>query len=355
MKKVLAILLSVCLVFVSIGCGSTSTAEQSDSSQAQADSSESSTESQPESAEPVKVALCVSSIVNDGGWCQVAYEGLLKAEEELGCEIAYAENCEVSDIEAIFSDYAAQGYDLIIGHGFQFNDPALVVGEKYPDTHFAIIEGSTASANVAPYNIGTHELSYVLGILAARMTKTGKIGAVYGIEGPSLVKCAEAYKLGARTVDENIDIKIAYIGSFDDAALAKEAALAMADDGCDIILSGCNSAETGVIKAAEEKGIYCFGETVDMNDMAPDTVITSDIFNFTTLVYQACLDEVNGKFEGVYRQVGLKENPEIEQLAPYHGFEEIIPDEVKKEVEDTLAQIESGELVVPVIETPTED
>ena len=87
-----------------------------------------------------KIALCVTSLVNDGGWCQIAYEGLKKAEEELGVQTAYAENCQPADMEAILTDYAAQGYDLIIGHSFMFGDPAIAVSERFPETHFAIVE-----------------------------------------------------------------------------------------------------------------------------------------------------------------------------------------------------------------------
>lgn len=302
-----------------------------------------------------KIALCVTSLVNDGGWCQIAYEGLKKAEEELGVQTAYAENCQPADMEAILTDYAAQGYDLIIGHSFMFGDPAIAVSERFPETHFAIVEGAVGNETVASYNIGTHESAYLCGILAAQMSKSGKVGAVMGIQGPAIVKCGEGFKLGARSVNPDIVVELTYTGSFDDAAIAKEAALAMADDGVDFILSGCNAAGSGVIKACEERGILCIGESGDMNEMAPDTVVTSQLFDFTRLIFQAIVDEVSGNFEGGARDVCLKDDPEIAVFAPYHGFEEKIPEEVKKSVEDARAQIEAGELEIPVIETPTED
>lgn len=302
-----------------------------------------------------KVALCVTSLVNDGSWSQVAYEGLVKAEKELGVQTSYAENCQPADMEAILTDYASQGYNLIIGHSFMFGDPAMSVSERYPDVHFAITEGTVGSDNVASYNIGTHELAYLCGVLAAQMTKTNKLGCVMGVQGPAIVKCAEGFKLGAKSINPDIKIEVSYTGSFDDAAIAKEAALAMADDGVDFIMSGCNSAGSGVIKACEERGILCIGESRDMNSEAPDTVVTSEIFDFTRLIYQSIVDEVSGNFVGGARNVCLKDDPEIAKFAPYHGFEDKIPDEVKKSVEDARAKIESGELIVPIIEEPTED
>jgi basic membrane protein A len=343
MKKLLCFALVVVLAIGCFGCS-------------QGETKPSSTEpSESEKAEPLKVALCVTSLINDDGWCQVAYEGLKQAEAEFGIYSAYAENCQVSDMEAVLTDYAAQGFDLVIGHGFQFADPAIVVGAKYPDTKFAIIEGNVEAENVASYNIGTQEMGYVCGVLGAMVTKTDTLGAVMGIEGPSIIKVAEAFKVGARSVNPDINLKVAYTGTFNDAAIVKEATIAMLDDGADFIFTGANSAGTGAIKACQERGALCIGESSDQNHLAPDTVITSTVFNFSGLIHQAVADVYHGTFKGGYVQIGLADNPTIATLTPYHGFEEKLSQEVKDAVADTLAKIESGEIQVPLIETINHD
>ena len=100
------------------------------------------------SSEKLKVALCLTGPANDGGWCQLAYDGLTAAGEQYGVEFSYTENLQTTDMEAALTDYAAQGYDLIFGLGFQFGDPALSVAEKYPDVKFIVFEGDVSAENV---------------------------------------------------------------------------------------------------------------------------------------------------------------------------------------------------------------
>lgn len=150
--------------------------------------------------EGLKVALCVTGAVNDMGFCQSAYEGLLLLEEKYGAEIAYTENVQPADMAATFTDYAATGYDIVFGHGFQFGDPALEVAAQYPDTIFVCTEAAAAADNVASYVMSCEQGGYLEGVLAARMTKTNKIGFVGPIEGASLIKIMNAFEDGAKSV-----------------------------------------------------------------------------------------------------------------------------------------------------------
>lgn len=172
----------------------------------------------------LKVALCVTGAVNDMGWCQSAYEGLKLVEEELGCEIAYTENVQAADMTSAFTEYASNDYDVVIGHGFQFGDPALEVGELYPDTKFICIESDAAAENVASYVMKCEETGYLQGMLAAGMSQTGNIGFIGPVQGASLVKIMNGYEDGAKEVNPDIKYQTAWTGSFTDTALAKEAA-----------------------------------------------------------------------------------------------------------------------------------
>ena len=98
-----------------------------------------------------KVALCLSGAANDMGWCQSAYDGLKLLEADYGCEVTYTENLTPDDIEAAFADYAASGYDVVIGHGYEFGDPAVDVAEQYPDTKFIVTEGEVSADKVDSY------------------------------------------------------------------------------------------------------------------------------------------------------------------------------------------------------------
>ena len=293
----------------------------------------------------LKIALCVTGAVNDMGWCQSAYEGLLLVESEFGAEIAYTENLEAADMVAAFADYAANGYDIIIGHGFQFGDPALEVGELYPDVKFICIESSASAENVASYVMKCEEAGYLQGMLAASMTESGKLGFVGPIEGASLIKIMNGFEDGAKEVNPNIEVQTAWTGSFADTALAKEAATAMIENGVDVIGHCANECGTGAINAAAEAGIYAMGDSYDQNSLAPETILTSAIYNVPQLIKTAVQDVIDGQFEGTIKELGMTEG--IVELAPYHGLESAIPDEVKTLIADRIEAIKSGEFVVP--------
>lgn len=293
----------------------------------------------------LKVALCVTGAVNDMGWCQSAYDGLKLVEQDLGCEVAYTENLDAADMVATFTDYAANGYDVIIGHGFQFGDPALEVGELYPDVKFICIEAEASAANVASYVMKCEETGYLEGMLAASMSQSGKLGFIGPVQGASLVKIMNAYEDGAKEVNPQIEVQTAWTGSFTDTALAKEAATAMIENGVDVLGHCANESGTGALNAATDAGIYTTGDSYDQYDLAPKAVLTSAIYNVPQLIKTAVSDIMDGRFEGAVKQLGMAEG--IVELAPYHDLESAIPEDVKKLIEDRKAAIISGEFVVP--------
>lgn len=283
----------------------------------------------------------------------MAYDGLMTAKERYGIEVSYTENLQTTDMEAAITDYAAQGYSLIFGLGFQFGDPCLAVAEKYPDTKFVVFEGNVEADNVLSCKISNEQSRYLLGYLAARMSESGTVGFVAGPAQPSIIKPAEAFKMGARSANPDVKVLITYCESFTDVALAKEAAAAMLDQGADVIGHGANTAGTGAIKACEERGKLAMGAAADQNSLAPDTVVCSDMYSFGNVLLYIVESAVDGKFESGIQSYGFAEG--IVQLAPYHSFEEKISAEVKGEIEALIQQIKEGTLVIPVIETPTND
>lgn len=297
----------------------------------------------------LKVALLLSGPANDQGWNAVAFEGLKAAEAKYGLETAYTEYVGIADGEAAFTDYASQGFDLVIGHGFQFGDPAVRVSAKFPKTNFMAIESSVYSKNAASYVMACEEAAYLMGILSASMSKTGKIGMVGGFEQPSIIKVVEAYKLGAKLVNPNITVYEVYISSFTDVALGKEAAISMADRGADVLSHVANQAGTGVIKAAEERGLLATGDSYDQNFIAPNTVIGSTIYSVPMLVLNAVEKVKNNNFVGGVFFLGMKEG--VIDISGYNSFESKIPEVTKKLIADTKASILNGSFTVPLIET----
>jgi basic membrane protein A len=299
----------------------------------------------------MKVALLLSGPANDQGWNAVAFEGLKEAEAKYGLETAYTENLGIPDGDGAFTDYAAQGYDLVIGHGFQFGDPAVRVSAKFPKVKFMAIESNASSANAASYVMACEQAGYLMGMLSASMSKTGVIGMVSGFEQPSLTKVVEAYKLGAKAVKPNITVLTSCINSYVDVSLGYEAGRAMAAQKADVLSHIANQAGTGTIKAAEELGLLSTGDSYDQNSIAPNTVMCSTIYSVPQLVLLAVDKVKSGTYEGGIYNLGMVDG--VVDISSYNGFESKIPADVKKLIADTRASILSGALVVPVIETPT--
>ena len=290
--------------------------------------------------EGLKVALLLSGAANDQGWNQTAYEGTQKACEKYGYELAYTENLEVADISAAFADYASAGYDVVIGHGYEFGDPALEVAETYPDTKFICTEADVSADNVASYVMACEQTAYVEGIIAASTSESGKLGAIGPIPGDSLVKIINGYEDGAKSVNPDIEVQTAWTNSFVDTQLAQEAAKAMIDNGVDVIKHCANACGNGAMTAAVEAGIWCQGDSYDQSSLAPDNILDSAIYNLDVVIDTALGSVADGSFEGDVYNLGMADGA-VEVL-----LSDNLSDDVKATAQDALDKIVSGELEV---------
>jgi len=304
----------------------------------------------PEEEAPIKVALVMPGSIADQGYNAAAYAGLQAIETELGAETAYSEMVPLAEYEETFRNYASEGYDVVIGHGFEFGDPIDVVAPEFPDTKFLVVNGIVSGPNYASLLHQNHQTAYVCGYIAARMSETGKLGAIGGFAYPVIVQQLEAYKLGAQSVDADIEVTIAYLDSWDDIALGKEAALAQISAGADCIFHVADAAGIGVIQACDEEGVRAIGFAYDQNSLAPDTVITSTIIDFPQMMTQAVTDIMDGTFEfNTVHLYGLDTG--VIRVADYHG---LVPDDIAAEAEEIQQNIISGEIEVPLINEPTQ-
>ena len=290
--------------------------------------------------EGLKVALLLSGAANDQGWNQTAYEGTQKACEKYGYELAYTENLEVADISAAFADYASAGYDVVIGHGYEFGDPALEVAETYPDTKFICTEADASADNVASYVMACEQTAYVEGIIAASTSESGKLGAIGPIPGDSLVKIINGYEDGAKSVNPDIEVQTAWTNSFVDTQLAQEAAKAMNDNGVDVIKHCANACGNGAMTAAVEAGIWCQGDSYDQSSLAPDNILDSAIYNLDVVIDTALGSVADGSFEGDVYNLGMADGA-VEVL-----LSDNLSDDVKATAQDAIDKIVSGELEV---------
>lgn len=339
MKKLVCLGLVAAMVVSLAACGSSNTKSTESKATESAAASESSAD-QAEAASGLKIALVMSGAANDQGWNQTAYEGTQKACEKYGCELAYTENVSTADIAAAFADYAGSGYGIVIGHGYEFGDPALEVAATYPDTKFICTEADAAADNVASYVMACEQTAYVEGIIAASMTKSGKIGAIGPIPGDSLVKIINGYEDGAKTINPDIDVQTAWTNSFVDTQLAQEAAKAMIESGADVIKHCANACGNGAMSAAVDANIWCQGDSYDQSSLAPNNILDSAIYNLDVVLDKAIGSVVEGSFSGDVYNLGMADGA-VEVL-----LSDNLPDDVKATAEQAIEQIKSGEVEV---------
>ena len=146
-----------------------------------------------------KAAVLLPGSINDQSWNAQGYSGVKKLKS-MGWDVAYSENVQPSDMAEALQDYSRKGYTLIIGHTGRFLSPMELVGPKYPKTTFIVGSGNAgAGKNVASIDFNNTQFGYLIGVLAARMNKTGKIGSVNGLEGlPNVVAQVGAYQEGSK-------------------------------------------------------------------------------------------------------------------------------------------------------------
>ena len=225
----------------------------------------------------MKVALVLPGKKDDVSFNQAMYRGMTDFAEAHADEIdlTVVEGVyEVSDIEPTLIEYADEGYDVIIGHGYQFTEPLVKVANEYPDVAFLLGCGADETTNSAMYDVQLEAGGYLMGVIAALATETGKIGVIGGGEGSEITRGHEGYKAGAKSVNPDIEIQEVFTGDWNDTTGAYEAAVGMYDSGVDVIWHSGDGIGLGVVQAAEEKDQYVLGNVEDQYDLAPQNVLS---------------------------------------------------------------------------------
>ncbi|MEL7608232.1 MAG: BMP family protein [Bacillota bacterium] len=296
-----------------------------------------------ESDKTFKVALVLPGNVNDAGWSASAYAGLQLIEKDLGAEIAYSEAVAASDAASIFRHYADQGFDVIIGHGYEYGDIAMTVGPEFPDITFLVTSTNIAQApNVGSMNTLPVENGLLQGTAAAYMTKTKKIGAVGGLTFSSFFDPLNAYAAAAISIDPEIEVMLNVIGSETDAALAKETALSMIDEGADVIMYNANAAGQGALEACKERGVYAIASIKDQNNLAPDVMIGTGVCDTAIAMREVVSIIKDGKFEPKFYSMGVPTG--CVYFVPNDAVYNTMSEEGRKAMDDLFDKLMKGEV-----------
>lgn len=329
--------LGLCFLMILLAaCGSNKSESGSDSNSAGAASG---------GGKKLKVALLTPGPVNDNGWNATAYAGLMKIKEELGAETAYSEKVSNSDAAEFIRGYADDGYDVIIGHGFEYGDIMKDIAPDYKDSWF-LVNSSTISQepNLASLSLNNSEQGYLMGSIAALMSKSGTVAAIGGSDIPPITNSVKGFELGAKETVSSIKVLSTMMGSDNDVAKAKETAISFIEQGADVVMTNANQAGLGGIEAAQQKGVFAIGSNQDQNPSGPDTVITSVIQDYPEAMKVVVERIQQGEMKAASQLLGVKDGAIY--LAPFHGFEDKIPQDVKDKINAIIDALKSGEKVI---------
>jgi len=286
-------------------------------------------------------------------WVACIHQALLKAERALEIDYGYDEKVASQDYDRVLYGAATGGYDVVFGDAFDNEQTVRDIASDYHEVYFVF--GSAlgpAEPNLAVFDDWIHEPAYLCGMIAGKLTQTGIVGAVGGYPVPEVNRLINAYRLGVKEVNPQAQVKVAFIDDWYDPQKARAAALALIDEGADLIYAE----RDGAIEAASERGVLAFGNLVDQNSVAPDTVVTGPVWDLWPTVNHVLTAIKEGDFQAIdYREWSMMAKGGA-YLAPYHGFDQKLPAEVKDMVSQRQDEILTGRFVVPVDEsTPQSD
>lgn len=249
-----------------------------------------------------KVVLLLSGVISDGGWGQLAYGGIKELAAKPDFKTAYAENITQAQIPQVARGYADDGYDLIIGHGFEFGSPLLEIAPDYPNTKFFVSTFQPQPKipdNIEFVNLAYLDAAYAAGALAALASDKKKaVGFVGGGDNPTQQGMMRAFIAAAeRTVPGVKGVGIV-TGDYNNAAKGKEAAATMIGNGVDVIWHAADVTGLGAIQGAVAGRAKVIGCYSDQTSLAPNAMITSFEMNLSSMVVTAATSVAAGKFAG---------------------------------------------------------
>ena len=290
-------------------------------------------------AEKLKVGFIYVGPVGDHGWTYQHDQGRLAVEKEFGdkVETVYVEKvAEDPDAERAIERFARQGVGLIFTTSFGYMNPTLKVAKRFPKVKFEHATGFKQSKNVSTYNARFYEGRYIIGQIAAQVSKSGVAGYIASFPIPEVVMGINAFILGAQTINPDFKLKVVWVNSWFDPGKEADAAKVLIGQGADIITQHTDS--TAPLQIAGDKGVFAFGQASDMIKFAPKAQLTSIVDNWAPYYIERTKAVLDGTWESADTWKGLAAG--TVEMAPYTN----LPADVVKMAQDTEAKIKSGEL-----------
>lgn len=292
----------------------------------------------------LKVSMLIPGQIDDGGFMQAGYNGLVSIRDQLGAEIRYIDKIKPKQesLAAALRELAADKPDLLIAHGGQNSKAMQQVAPEFPDVRFVVVQGGVTGANLSSYEVLQEESAWLAGAAAGLLTKTGKVGHISGIRVKPGLKGRGAFYNGLMHTNPKAEFLTTFAGDQDDNELSRKVAAAEIEAGADIIFTMLNAGRTGAIDAMREKGVYQIGNVRDWYPDHPDVFIASAVANVSMAALKAAQDVAAGTWKaGTIVKIGLADAGAVAlPLAPS------VPDDVRRKIDELSADIAAGKIKV---------
>jgi simple sugar transport system substrate-binding protein len=290
-----------------------------------------------EAADKLKVGFIYVGPIGDHGWSYQHNQGRLAIEEEFGdqVETVYIENVsEGPDAERAIERLARDGAGLIFTTSFGFMNPTLKVAKKFPDVKFEHATGYKRDDNVSTYSARFYEGRYIIGQMAAKMSKTGTAGYIASFPIPEVVRGINSFMLGAQSVNPDFKVKVVWVNTWYDPGKEADAAKALLDQGADVISQHTDS--PAPLQVAEERGAIGFGQASDMINFAPKAQLTAIVDDWSVYYKGRVKAALDGTWKSEDVWGGLA--AEMVLMAPYTN----VPEDVAKAAAEMEEKIRTG-------------
>lgn len=252
-------------------------------------------------AEPLRIGLLCTGSVTDGGWNQLAKDGIERVKQDLKAEVVILQKVAQDRAGDELRAFAADGFDLVIAHGYEYLVPAAEVAATTP-MKIAVSGADVAKPGIATLDFDVSQASYQLGVIAGKLTKSGKLGFIGGAPFPSVKACYRGFLAGAKSVRADVTVAEAYT-SWDEPVKSKQQAEAFFAQGIDLVYPNVDAASRGVFEAVKErnakdpvKPVYVFGCVADhnANPICPQYTLASAVIRLDA-TFRAVAESVTAK------------------------------------------------------------
>jgi basic membrane protein A and related proteins len=299
-----------------------------------------------------RVALLTPGPISDQSWNAGAYKGIERIRDSLGASISHIQTKTPAEFEDNFRQYGSQGYNLVFGHGYEYQDAATRVGPEFPKTTYVVTSATAVGPNVAGLMFGFADASYLAGMAAASVTKTNKLGVIGGTQLPPVVESFRAFEQGAKAVNPQISVVTSYIGNWEDVSAGKEQALAQIARGVDVIFQNADAAGLGVFQAARERpNVFVVGSNSDQNAVAPEVTLGSVVIDLPLAFLTVAKEVKAGTFKP--RVVELGEASRVVTLVMNPATAHHIPAPARARIDSLQARMLAGEYTVNISKDTT--